>query len=180
MAATRILSAKGYEAVSMNEIAVAAGVSVGSLYQYVPTKSVLAAMVMERRSEELATFLEPRLLSLGSHPFREGIREGLRLVIEAHRKYERLPNLPLHDAPLEGAMARLRDFERRAVIGVRMVLESHRNEIRPKNLDLAANLLVHMIDAALHAALASESKWMEGDELLDELESLVVGYLLAG
>ncbi len=161
----------------MSEVAAAAGVSVGSLYQYVPTKSALAALVMERRSEELATFLEPRLLALASLPFREGIREGLRLLIEAHRMYERLPNLPLHDAPSEGAMARLHDFERRAAIGVRMYLESHRNEVRPKNLSLAANLIVHMLDAALHAAMAGESTWMEGDELLDELDALVVGYL---
>jgi AcrR family transcriptional regulator len=47
-AATQVLKERGYEGLSTNRIAVAAGISPGSLYQYFPNKdAILKAMVAE-------------------------------------------------------------------------------------------------------------------------------------
>ena len=43
VAATRICRTQGYDATNVNEVARVAGVSVGSLYQYFPSKEALIA-----------------------------------------------------------------------------------------------------------------------------------------
>src|ERR1700722_11945035 len=52
-ATARILVKEGFDKASTNRIAEKAGVSVGSLYQYYPSKEALVAAVMERHSQEL-------------------------------------------------------------------------------------------------------------------------------
>ena len=52
-ATTRVLMKDGYDRASTNRIAAAAGVSIGSLYQYFPSKEALVAAVSERHSREV-------------------------------------------------------------------------------------------------------------------------------
>jgi len=54
-ATARVLIAGGLEALNTNEVAAVAGVSVGSLYQYFPSKEALLASLIERElSDDLA------------------------------------------------------------------------------------------------------------------------------
>src|SRR5579859_1117668 len=168
VAATRVFAAKGYEDATMNEVAIAAGVSPGSLYQYAPTKGALAAHVMDTRSAEIIAYLGPRLLELASLPLAEAVGAAVRLTIEGHRMHAGLPNLPIADAPQEGPLSRLHEFERHGGIALRVYLEAHRSEVRPRNLDLAARITMHAIDAAVHAAMAVDPQ-LSNDELADEL-----------
>lgn len=59
-AAASVFSAKGYDAATMTEIAAAAESSIGSLYQFFPTKERLAEALMQAQ----ATALEARLAVL--------------------------------------------------------------------------------------------------------------------
>ena len=52
-ATARVLMKDGYDRASTNRIAAAAGVSIGSLYQYFPSKEALVAAVSERHSREV-------------------------------------------------------------------------------------------------------------------------------
>src|SRR6185436_592878 len=49
-ATARVLGARGFEGATTNEIARVAGVSVGSLYQYFPSKEALVAALLEQRT----------------------------------------------------------------------------------------------------------------------------------
>ena len=53
-ATARILVKEGFDKASTNRIADVAGVSVGSLYQYFPSKEALVAAVAERHQQERA------------------------------------------------------------------------------------------------------------------------------
>ena len=53
-ATARILIKEGYDQASTNKIAAVAGVSIGSLYQYFPSKEALVAAVIERHTQELS------------------------------------------------------------------------------------------------------------------------------
>src|SRR5579872_2456949 len=52
-ATARILIREGFDGASTNRIAAQAGVSVGSLYQYFPSKEALVAAVIDRHHQEL-------------------------------------------------------------------------------------------------------------------------------
>ncbi|MFA6268083.1 MAG: TetR/AcrR family transcriptional regulator [Pseudolabrys sp.] len=63
-AATEVFAAKGYDAATMTEIAARAGASIGSLYQFFPTKELLAEALHASNAEALAAMLAalaPRL-----------------------------------------------------------------------------------------------------------------------
>ena len=55
-ATARILVKEGFDKASTNRIAAKAGVSVGSLYQYFPSKEALVVAVMERHSSEPVSY----------------------------------------------------------------------------------------------------------------------------
>lgn len=57
-AAVEVFTDKGYEAATMTEIAAKAGASIGSLYQFFPTKDLLAAALHEANGEALSQMLE--------------------------------------------------------------------------------------------------------------------------
>ena len=176
-AATHVFSSKGYEAATMTGIAAAAGVAIGSLYQYASTKRELATHVMRRKSAEIMAHVDKPLLELGSLPLAQAVPKAVRLIVEAHRMHARLPNLAIHELAEHEGLSKLREFERRAAVGLRVYLEAHRAEIKVENLELAVVLMTHMTDAAVHAAMARNSAWLETDELAEELSRLWLGYL---
>jgi AcrR family transcriptional regulator len=52
-ATARILVREGFDKASTNRIAQVAGVSVGSLYQYFPSKEALVLAVLERHNRQI-------------------------------------------------------------------------------------------------------------------------------
>jgi AcrR family transcriptional regulator len=52
-AAARLLTARGYAALTTNHVAEAAGVAIGSLYEYFPDKEALVAEVIRRMLREI-------------------------------------------------------------------------------------------------------------------------------
>src|SRR6185437_1910622 len=67
-ATTRVLIKDGYDRASTNKIAAVAGVSVGSLYQYFPSKEALVAAVSERHSQEVLELMRTTLVKVSSLP----------------------------------------------------------------------------------------------------------------
>lgn len=57
-AAARILETKGLEALNTNAVAEAAGVSIGSLYQYFPAKAAIVAELIRRKRRALLADLQ--------------------------------------------------------------------------------------------------------------------------
>lgn len=85
-AAAHILCKDGYADFNTNRVAVKAGVSIGSLYQYFPNKETLIAELRRRhfddlRSEMLIAFRHAQGLPLDA---------GTRLLVEASIKAHRI------------------------------------------------------------------------------------------
>ena len=81
-AAARILEQEGYERANVNRIAEVAGVSVGSLYQYFPTKEALVAAVARELEKEMLAVFQNGLEDDALLPFDDAVRRGRR----AHRQ----------------------------------------------------------------------------------------------
>jgi hypothetical protein len=56
----------------------------------------------------------------------------------------------------------------------------HRREIVPKDLDLAAFIVVTTIESLTHAAVLARPDLLEREELVDEIAACVERYLGAG
>ncbi|MBU8896711.1 TetR/AcrR family transcriptional regulator [Corallococcus sp. M34] len=176
-ATARVLVKDGYDAASTNRIAKEAGVSIGSLYQYFPSKEGLVVAVMERhRTQSLAEF-EAGLTQLASQPLPVALRALIGQVIAS-----KVDNPRLHQV-LHELLPRLREwgtvdtFEQRLIRMVRAFLLPRAHDIRPANLDMAVFIMVHTVDALCHAAVSQRPDYLEDDTFAEELCALVLGYL---
>jgi len=87
-ATARVLTKEGYDRASTNKIAAMAGVSIGSLYQYFPSKEALVAAVIERHTQELSRVVRDTLLKVAARPIEIAVRElvaaGLPVLMATH------------------------------------------------------------------------------------------------
>lgn len=61
-----------------------ADVSVGSLYQYFPSREALVVAVIERHRQEIMRAVRDELVEALSHPFEQGVRSLVAAAIKAH------------------------------------------------------------------------------------------------
>ena len=179
-ATARILVKEGFESASTNRIAEVAGVSIGSLYQYYPSKEALVAAVIDRHNEELMQVVRSALAEVASQPIKKAVRRLVAVAIEAHRIDPRLHRVLAEQIPRTGRLENVEAFNREAHALFRAYLEAHRDELRRVDLGLAAFLCVSSIEAVTHNAVLHSSEMLSDEAvgaLVDEATRLVVGYL---
>src|SRR5882672_3979168 len=84
-ATARILVKEGFDKASTNRIAETAGVSIGSLYQYFPSKEALVAAVIDRHNQDLIQIVRGALAEIAAQPVATAMRKIVAVAIEAHR-----------------------------------------------------------------------------------------------
>jgi AcrR family transcriptional regulator len=179
-ATARILVREGFDKASTNRIAAMAGVSVGSLYQYFPSKEALVAAVIERHQQEIMQLVRGELAQAANQRIAQGVRTLVTMAVEAHRIDPKLHRVLAEQIPRVGRLEKVETFNRENYAFFRAYLESHREEIRATDLELAAFVCVTSIEALTHTAvLHHEIVSDEATEaLIDEATRLVVGYLM--
>ncbi len=175
-ATARILVKEGFDRASTNHIAEEAGVSVGSLYQYFPGKEALVAALIERHLDEMTSLFASAFVRFGELPLREATRAMVALHLRAHSIDPKLHQVLSEQIPRIDRLDRMRDLERAVMTMTRSYLQAHRHEIKVRDLELAAFVVVQAVEGVTHAALLHESK-LDDDRLVDEISGLVIRYL---
>lgn len=176
-ATARVLVREGYDRTSTNKIAAAAGVSIGSLYQYYPSKEALVAGVIERHMEEMMGVVRASLLRVAQMPLADAARELVRVMIDAHRIEPKLHRVLVEQIPRVGNMNHLERVDEEAMALVRAYLEAHRDEVHVDDLDMASFLAVSSVEAMTHIAVLRRPELLEDPRFVDEVSALVVRYL---
>jgi AcrR family transcriptional regulator len=174
-ATAHVLVKQGYERTTTNRIAERAGVSVGSLYQYFPNKQALVAALIDRHCEEIMVIVQAKLVEVADAPLRKATRAVVDAMLEAHQVEPELHKVLTEQVPAVGRMKRLREVSRQVEALVRAFFERRRDLVKPKDLDLAAFILVRSVDAVTHAAVIERPEAL-GDDLAEELTDLIAGY----
>ncbi|PRC47378.1 TetR/AcrR family transcriptional regulator, partial [Mycobacterium sp. ITM-2017-0098] len=152
-AAAQVFSREGIAATT-NRIAERAGLSIGTLYQYFPDKFSLLHAVAQRHVRDADRRLTAVFARLRSEapPFEETMRAVLDAVIELHRDGPRLHALLHRMVPGSTAqLDELRGFEDRICDEVAFHLK--RCDRGGDDVELAAQTLVHAVDAQLHRVM---------------------------
>ncbi|MBE1159466.1 TetR/AcrR family transcriptional regulator [Dyella acidiphila] len=179
-ATARILVKEGFDKASTNRIAEAAGVSVGSLYQYFPTKESLVAAVIERHQQEIMQTVRGELTGILAQPVEQAIRMLVTVAIKAHRVDPKLHRVVAEQIPRVGELEKLATFNRENYTLFMAYLAQHRDELRVEDLELASFVCVTTIEALTHNAVLHHSKMMSDEKmraLVDEASRLIIGYL---
>ena len=179
-ATARILVKEGFDAASTNRIAEVAGVSVGSLYQYFPSKEALVAAVIERHQQEIMQTVRSELAEAMAQPLEKGVRKLLAVAVKAHRVDPKLHRVLAEQIPRVGKLEKVETFSREDFVLFRAYLERHRDELHVDDLDLASFVCVTSIEALTHNAVLHYSSTFSDatmKALIDEGARLVTGYL---
>src|SRR5215472_9698774 len=179
-ATTRILVKEGYDRASTNKIAAVAGVSIGSLYQYFPSKEALVAAVSERHSHEVLQLIRNALVRVAARPIEVAAREFVSAAIEAHRVNPKLHRVLAEQVPRIGRLENVEAINQHVFALIRGYLDDHRDEISVSDLDLAAFICVTAVDALTHAAVLRRPEILtaeKAERFVDEVKDLVFRYL---
>jgi AcrR family transcriptional regulator len=179
-ATTRILIKEGYDRASTNRIAEVAGVSIGSLYQYFPSKEALVAAVVDRHTQELSEVTRSALVKMAARPIEVATREFVSVAIDAHRVNPKLHGVLAEQIPRVGRLENIEANVRDGYALVRGYLEAHRDEIDVADLDLAAFVVVTVVEALTHAAVLRRPDVLadkKARQFVDDVTRLVVRYL---
>ena len=179
-ATARILVREGFDKASTNRIAEVAGVSVGSLYQYFPSKEALVVAVVERHQQEIMQTVRGELTEVLAEPVGKAVRKLIAVAVKAHRVDPELHRVLAEQIPRVGKLEKLETFNPENFILFSRYLESHRDELHVHDLDLASFVCVTTIEALTHNAVLHHAKMLSGEAmeaLIDEGARLVTGYL---
>jgi AcrR family transcriptional regulator len=179
-ATARILVKEGYDHASTNKIALAAGVSIGSLYQYFPSKEALVAAVIDRHMHKMMEVVRESFLRVAELPLADAARELARVMIEAHRIEPKLHRVLVEQIPRVGNLEHIEKVDNEAMALVRAYLEAHRDEIGVADLDTAAFIAVTCVEALTHAAVFRRVELLDDPRFVDEVAAVVVRYLGVG
>jgi AcrR family transcriptional regulator len=180
-ATARILVREGFDKASTNRIAEVAGVSVGSLYQYFPSKEALVVAVAERHKRAIMQTVQGELAQIFSEPVGTAVRNIIAVAVKAHRVDPRLHRVLAEQIPRVGKLEKLERLDPDNYAQFRAFLESRRAELRVKDLELASFVCVTSIEALTHTAVLYPSKVISDETieaLIDESARLITGYLI--
>jgi AcrR family transcriptional regulator len=173
-ATARLLVKHGFDQTSTNQIAEAAGVSIGSLYQYFPSKESLVTALMERHMDEMRVLVFAQLARVQAMSLLDAVRTMIDLMLRAHAVDPALHKVLMEQVP---RTCKRTDFEHEVLAAVGAFLRARRDEISVVDVELAATLVVATVEAITHGAVLHQPHRLEDDRLTEELTAMVYTYL---
>jgi AcrR family transcriptional regulator len=171
-AAVTLFAEKGYDAVTMTEVAARAGAPIGSLYQFFPSKEALADALLDRFGERLDDALKGIEERATTFTVLELVDALLGLLVGFHE--ERAAAITLIESRQETSTraAELRLSLRRYVT---RILRAVIPKISPKRAEIMASVVIQLMKAA--AAQSAEKDLTFRDNVLKELKDILQLYL---
>jgi AcrR family transcriptional regulator len=126
VAAEELFARGGVGDVTTSRIAERAGVSVGSLYQYFPSKEAILGELIDRHSEQTIARLAERLQDLAHRPIADVLREIVEILLEADTIDLGLHRVFLDELPAAGRVEQRQGEIRRATAVIRALFEQRR------------------------------------------------------
>jgi AcrR family transcriptional regulator len=177
-AAGKVFIARGYTAATTNRIAEAAGVSVGSLYQYFPSREAIAIELARRYRSDREAMAVACLAGLKNEPLETVVRALLEAVLRPQRYDPALHRVIIEHVLRTNAGREMLGYEERLEAIVVVALEAANPPLRLPSYEIAAFMLVRFVLSLVHAATADEPAH-NTPALVDEATRLVVAYLRA-
>jgi AcrR family transcriptional regulator len=172
-----VLKREGYDRASTRRVAQVAGVSVGSLYQYFPNKESLVVALYNRHLRELISMFESRFEESVRAPLPEAVGGLVGASLRLHTLDPELHRVLVEQIPRSARPDPEDALARRVEEMFRAFLEEREAEIRPKNLALAAFMVIEAVEAITHVAVLERPEYLADEDFVEEISALVLSYL---
>jgi AcrR family transcriptional regulator len=177
-ATAKVIVKDGYDRASTNRIAETAGVSIGSLYQYFPSKEALVfALIEGHMARMLGVLRKTYEATTETTTVEESARAIIRAVFAAHRVNPKLHRVLLEQVPRVGTLDRIDGFEDATMTLVESFLMARALELRRDNVKAAARVAVLAVRGVTLWTVMRAPELLGDEALQDELTDMVVRYL---
>lgn len=175
--ASQVLVKVGYERANTTLIAQAAGVSVGSLYQYYPNKDAVFSALLKAELEQALMLMRAALEAMALQPFDQQVRQLVATLCAYKAENPRLHRvLKTELGRIDGAKALRRLNEQTLGLVEAMLRAQH--DLPLRDPASAAFLAVNAVEGVVCAALLEPSAGALGDpRFARELGDAVVAML---
>ncbi len=173
-AASSLFAEKGYDAVTMTEVAARANAPIGSLYQFFPSKDALAEAILNRfqgRLTEALDAIEARAATIAI----AGLAEAL-LGLLTNLQQERAAASTLIESR-QGASTRVAEFRIALRERVMRILRAKFPDLPPNTAETMSMVLIQLIKAAARQDVENEAELRP--RVLAELKYLMNLYITA-
>lgn len=179
--ASRLLFARrGYAGTTTNHIAERAGVSIGSLYEYFPSKDAILVALVESHLDDGERVLRDAAAAIAaSHPspLAHVVRTIVGAMVELHARDHELHRIFFEETRLPRRVrARVAAIEARATEELALLLGA-RPDVRVDDPRLAAAIVVRTVEALTHRFVVHPDAGADQDAYVDEIVRLLLGYL---
>jgi AcrR family transcriptional regulator len=175
-ATARTIAERGWQGTTTNHIAVRAGVSVGSLYQYFESRDDLLTALMHRERDRFMQRLEDTVPSLIGGGARDGIRTLLGIAFEECEHDEALFSALAGHFHGMGAAEFADVLEVYILDTLRLFLSKLYDVYEPMDAPTVSFMLTNGAVMVITRFFATKPKGVTKDKLMDELTELYAGY----
>jgi AcrR family transcriptional regulator len=176
-AAARVFVKEGYARATTNRIAAAAGISVGSLYQYFPGKDAIAVALLRRHRDRIVEAVASHLADVDEASIEVRVRELVRAALAAEGLHPGLHRVLIEQVLRTSARAEMVGFEDDLERVIVERLKSSPDDIGVKDIELAAFILVRTVMAITHAAVVDRPDHARDPRLVAEVTRMIFLYL---
>lgn len=174
--AIRVLVRDGFDGANTTRIAEAAGVSVGSLYQYFPSKEAVVAALIERHADELLRVFDALMPRIADLPVRDALPHIVDAAVDAYRIAPELHRVLNEQVPRVGQMAQIERVSQGIAKQLTGYLARHRDEIgSDRDPSLIAMIIEASVETVVHRAVKGPADQL-GSALRTELLLLLRNY----
>jgi AcrR family transcriptional regulator len=176
-AAAELFCENGFESATTNAIAERAGVSIGSCYQYFPNKLALLEALRERHIKGLWAVIGAACKEACTMPWPGALRHVIAQCSAYNGRHVSLMKMLHQELPVHS-----RGTDRIAVAQstlqheLRTFLEAHKASLKV-SVDQALFMMPALGRGIFTAAAVEQPRAVEGGELVDEIVSIMLGYL---
>jgi AcrR family transcriptional regulator len=179
VAAMRVLDQHGLDKLTTARIAEVAGVSVGTLYQYFPSKEAILGVLVERRMEELLGMFQTLLDATLAMPIDAAIRAAIQALVTHNQTVGRTLHAPyVESVATTGRSAQYRSYMMRFADLLAAHLERRKADLRITDYATGAFVLVSCADGIAQNLAYQSLEPAAVQRLSDEATALVAQYLI--
>ena len=175
-AATQVLAAQGYAAMSTNRVAQVAGVSVGSLYRYFADKEEIFETLRVRASDSILLDLTTAIAAAARLSPRRGVHAVISALVEALEAHGPVVRALVNEVPMGTQSNVLPEIERGLATFTRIYVAQQLPDVPAEEVDARIYLAMGVtLNSCLRIALEKPPE-LDAAHLVD----LVVDMLVVG
>jgi AcrR family transcriptional regulator len=170
-AGAALFAENGYEGTTMTQIAIRAGASIGSLYQFFPSKELLAEALFARYVERVASMLEDLAKRApGLSP--QGLADRLvELMLDVRKDRDSTAAL---SGSVSGIVERRQSFRGATRRQIAAILRAANPKLRKKAADEASAMIGHVLKLVPMLAKEQEDG---GQPLVAQVRTMLAAYI---